>query len=386
MLAVLFVVRLAMGFQFQTVAASAPQLAGQLGVGLADIGFLIGIYMSPGIVLALPGGAIGARFGDKRVALTGLALMAGGGLLMALVPAWPAQVAGRLLAGTGGVILNVLMSKMVQDWFAGREIATAMGLFVNSWPVGIALGLAILPGVASQVGAAGVQIAAAAYAVAGFLLLALAYRSPPTAAPVATAQRGNLGRDAGSIVMVAALMWSLYNVGFAVFFSFAPIFLAERGMPMVAAGQLTGLAVWLAAVSVAAGGWLADRTGRPHAILVAGCIATAAAIALAGASGGNAVWIALVGFAFGFPAGPIMSLAPRVLTPATRAVGMGLFFTVFYVGNAVGPSLAGYAAAKAGGAEAALAIGVACFLACPLLLMLFLALSRRLVPEVPRGA
>jgi hypothetical protein len=32
------------------------------------------------------------------------------------------------LAGTGGVLLNVLMSKMVTDWFAGKEIATSMAV------------------------------------------------------------------------------------------------------------------------------------------------------------------------------------------------------------------------------------------------------------------
>jgi MFS family permease len=64
-----------------------------------------------------------------------------GGLVMAFGVGWPAQLSGRLLAGFGGVLLNVLMSKMVTDWFAGREIATAMAIYVNSWPFGIAIAL-----------------------------------------------------------------------------------------------------------------------------------------------------------------------------------------------------------------------------------------------------
>ena len=131
-LAVLFAVRAAMGFQFQSVAAVAPLLGHDLGVGLADIGLLIGLYLMPGVVLALPGGAIGAKFGDKATVLFGLALMCAGGVIMAVLPSWEAQIAGRLLAGIGGVLLNVLMSKMVTDWFGDREIATAMAIFVNS--------------------------------------------------------------------------------------------------------------------------------------------------------------------------------------------------------------------------------------------------------------
>jgi MFS family permease len=64
-LAVLFVVRLTMAFQFQSVAAVAPLLGTQFGVSLADIGILIGLYFTPGVALALPGGAVGQRFGDK---------------------------------------------------------------------------------------------------------------------------------------------------------------------------------------------------------------------------------------------------------------------------------------------------------------------------------
>jgi len=44
---------------------------------------------------------------------------------------WTVQIAGRLVAGAGVVLLNVQMTKMVADWFAGREIATAMAIFVK---------------------------------------------------------------------------------------------------------------------------------------------------------------------------------------------------------------------------------------------------------------
>jgi MFS family permease len=58
-----------MAFQFQSVAAVAPLLGHDFGVGLADIGILIGLYFTPGVALALPGGAIGQRFGDNTTVL-----------------------------------------------------------------------------------------------------------------------------------------------------------------------------------------------------------------------------------------------------------------------------------------------------------------------------
>ena len=50
-----------------------------------------------------------------------------GSLAMAFGDAWHWQIAGRLVSGAGGVLLTVQLTKMVTDWFAGKEIATAMG-------------------------------------------------------------------------------------------------------------------------------------------------------------------------------------------------------------------------------------------------------------------
>ena len=66
-LGLLFLVRTAMAFQFESVAAIGPVLQRDFGVGLPAIGMLIGLYLLPGVVIALPGGMIGRALGDKRV-------------------------------------------------------------------------------------------------------------------------------------------------------------------------------------------------------------------------------------------------------------------------------------------------------------------------------
>jgi MFS family permease len=177
-LAILFLARISMAFQFQAVAALAPVIMREFGVGLAEIGVLIGLYVAPGIVIAYPGGAIGRRLGDRRTVAIGMALMVVGGGLMALGTGWETQVAGRLIAGTGGVVLNVLMSKMVQDWFTGREIATAMGIFVNSWPVGIAAALLVLPMIADAGGYAAAAVSVTGLGAVGLALFLAGYRAP----------------------------------------------------------------------------------------------------------------------------------------------------------------------------------------------------------------
>ena len=80
-LAVLFLARTAMGFQFQSVATLSPFLVADLSIDYTQLGLLIGLYLLPGIVIAYPGGLLGQRFGDKNVAILGMTLMViGGGL------------------------------------------------------------------------------------------------------------------------------------------------------------------------------------------------------------------------------------------------------------------------------------------------------------------
>jgi MFS family permease len=366
-LAVLFVVRLSMSFQFQSVAAVAPLLGHDFGVGLADIGLLIGLYFTPGVALALPGGAIGQRFGDKTTVLGALVLMLLGGLAMAFSDSWNGQIAGRLVAGAGGVLLNVQMTKMVTDWFAGKEIATAMAIFVNSWPAGVAISLLTLPLIGTSYGVVAAYLAVAAAIGFGIILLAAGYRSPPDPA-TAAATSARLDRNAVVAVVVAGLIWGFFNVGFAVIFTFGPSMLVERGWSISAAGSTTSIVLWLSVLSVPVGGFLADRTKRPQSILVAGAILVAILMLALPRSSAVVLIVIALGLISGLPAGPIMSLPARVLAPATRAIGMGVFYTVYYAAMMLGPVIGGAYAKWAGSAAAAFDFGAVMLLACPLML------------------
>jgi predicted MFS family arabinose efflux permease len=369
-LAILFVVRLTIAFQFQSVAAVAPLLEKAFGVGLADIGLLIGLYFTPGVVLALPGGAIGRALGDKPTTIAALLLMIAGSLVMATTEIWGLQMAGRLASGAGGVLLTVQLTKMGADWFAGKEIATAMAIFVSSWPTGVAISLLVLPAIGTAHGAGAVFLAAAALTVVGIVLIAL-YQPPPTAIATAAGAPARLDPLALLAVIIAGLIWGLFNVGFAMIFSFGPSLLAERGWSIAAAGSAISLVLWLSVISVPAGGFIADRTGRPLTLAIAASLAVALLLAWLPRSDAVIPILVLIGLISGHPAGPIMSLPARVLAPATRAIGMGVFYTLFYAAMMLGPAIAGRLAKSAGTAAVALDLGALAVLACPPLMWLF---------------
>ena len=87
--------------------------------------------------------------------------------------------------------------------------------------------------------------------------------------------------------------------------------------------------------------------------------------------------IIALGILCGLAVGPILSLPTLVLEPATRAIGMGVFVSVSYIGLVLGPALGGKYATWAGSAGAAFDFGAAALLICPFVLWVFHRFQRR---------
>ncbi len=341
-LAVLFLARASIAFQFQSVAAISPVLVDDLKLDYAQLGLLVGIYMLPGAVISLPGGMLGARFGDKAIALCGLLLMVMGGVMTALADQYAMAVAGRLVSGVGAVLLNVLLTKMTSDWFAGREIIVAMAILVTSWPFGIGVALAIQPLLAAAQSWPLAIHATAGCSFLAFLLVAAIYRSP-VAVPAASSGKllGGMALREFTGASLAGLIWALYNVSYILLVTFAPPLLVARGLSTTDAGFATSLATWTLMISVPLGGVLIERIGRPLMLIAVCLVLMGLAIALAAICGDSRWAIALAGLISGIPAGAIMALRAHVLSPRSRAVGMGVFFTWYYLAMALFPAIAG---------------------------------------------
>lgn len=376
-LALLFLVRMTMAFQFQAVGALSPAFQEAFSVGIADIGVLVGLYFTPGLFLAAPGGALGRRFGDKQVVLAGLALMAVGGVLMAASEVWAGQLVGRLVAGLGGVLLNVLMTKMVADWFAGKEISFSLAVFVNSWPVGIAVALIVLPLVAEAGGLTSALTLVAALTVAGFGGLALFYRPPVGASGGPAAHDDRVRGALLGAVLAAGAVWGLYNAALAIVFSFGPELFIARGMGLAEAGSVTSIVLWLLAIGGSFAGFLIDRTGRRTLILVVGNLGFAVFVFVGSWTDQVLPNVIAMGVLSGVAVGAMMSLPALVLSPSTRAVGMGIFLTVHYFCSTVGPMIAGWIADLTGDIASTYQFAVALLIASVLFLPIYHRLAAR---------
>ena len=369
-LAALFLARSALGFHFQSVASVSPLLVEDLGIDFTEVGTLIGFFSLLGVVTALPAGFLGQRFGERRGCILGLAMMALGGLVMWLGDDFTVIGVGRIVAGTGGVIITVLMVKIVGDLFEGREVVTAMAILMNSWPVGIALGLYTQGAMAEAWGWQAVFLTAGIGSFAGMLLIAILYR--PAAKPVARAvQRLAITRSEATKVSLAGIVWVLYNAGYLMVLSFGPAMLVVRGLDVAAAGLLIANATFVYMFAIPLGGWLSEKLARPNLVMVGCFAASALVIAIIPVVDAPLLLFILAAIFIGIPTGNVMALTVETVRAEHRNTGTGLYHTWNHAGLFVGPALAGWivdqtgdpaSAMFFGGAAVVLAIFVLCAL------------------------
>jgi predicted MFS family arabinose efflux permease len=328
MLAVVFVTRTSMGFQFQSIASVAPHLVSDLGLSYAKVGTLVGLFTLPGAVFALPGGMLGQRFGERRVVVASLGLMAVGGAVTAASGSFLPAAAGRLVSGAGAVLMNILLAKMIADWFVGAEVATAMAVMLTSWPVGLGLAVATLGRLASWRAAV---LTTTAAPILGLVLMLTLYRDPPRGGAGVRAPVARLPRRDFWLSLSGGFAWGCFNASLVSVVAFGPGVLIARGASMGDAGFVVSLALWVTIVSVPVGGLVSDRIGRPNLLIVGGSLVATLVTMFLPVITPAVVGFCLLGLVVGAPPGPMMSLLPKTLAADRLATGFGVYYTVFYL-------------------------------------------------------
>src|SRR6266436_1445694 len=128
------------------VNIALPAIGRDLGAGVDGLQWIISGYLLTLSALILLGGALGDRFGRRRVFVIGVIWFAAASLVCGLAPNLPALVAARVLQGIGGALLTpgslaILQASFADDdraqaigaWSGLGGIATAVGPFLGGW-------------------------------------------------------------------------------------------------------------------------------------------------------------------------------------------------------------------------------------------------------------
>ena len=342
MLALIFATRVGLGFQFQTIGSVADPLIQRLHLSFAEVGTLIGLFLMPGLVLAIPAGFAGRYAADRVLVAIGLVCLAFGGALAASADGFVVLALGRLLCGVGFVLTTLYYTKMVADWFSGRELATAMAVLVMSWPFGIAMGQVGHGWLQATQGWRAPFVAASLYCLIGAIAVLFVYRPPHRTGAASVAPSARLTSREWTLTLIASVAWATFNAGYVIYLSFAPRVLVAGGMGGLEAAWIISLASWVMIFSGAMCGQIADRTGRADLILYVCLCCGMASLALLP----QIAWAVPVSLAFGLlgvaPAGIVMALTGAAMAPEKRAFGMGVFLSVFFLLTGPAPAVAGW--------------------------------------------
>ncbi|WP_108783255.1 MFS transporter [Pontivivens insulae] len=360
-LALLFFARIGLGFQFQTLGSVSDGLVVAFGLDYASVGLLVGLFMAPGLILALPAGYLGRLIADREMVTFGFAALALGGLLSSMAESSVGVGIGRVISGAGFLFTTLYLTKMVADWFEGREIATAMSVLVMSWPFGIAMG---------QVGHAWLELAfdwrapfliASAYCMMAAMGVFALYRPPQSHRNAGFSTSARLAGLEWRLVLCAAAAWGVFNAAYVTYLTFGPKVLEASGTSAVAAAGVISIGSWLMIASGTLCGQIVDRFGRRDVVLalcMSGAVLSLWMLSLQGAGVLASLLFGLVGMA---PAGVIMSLAGLALRPQSRAFGMGVFFTNYYAIMFLTPPAVGAIQDATGQPEGAILLAMVLF-------------------------
>jgi CP family cyanate transporter-like MFS transporter len=316
-----------------------------LGLSAAGAGLLTALPVVCMGVFAPAGAALGRRVGREAAVSWALLLVAAGTLARGLGPSVVPLYGGTLVAGIGIAMGLALLPGVVKAWFPDRA-GTVTGVYTAGlvsgamvasaatvplmetlglgWPAGIAVwGLLAVAALAAWAPVTGRRRAASAAGPAP-ARLRLPWRS-------GVAWRVTLYMGSQSLLYYAALTW------------LSPLYL-DAGWSASRAGLLLGLFSLTQIFSALAVPALADRTGdhRPWLALCVGTVTLMLAAFGLAPTAAPWLWAALLGLGVGGMFALALALLVNMAsTPAAAARLSGMALLVGYLLAATGPVLAG---------------------------------------------
>lgn len=122
------------------VNVALPAISRDLGVGVAGMQWVLTGYLITLSALILLGGALGDRFGRRKVFVIGTVWFALASALCSLAPNLPVLVAARALQGAGGALLMPGSLAIIQASFAEEDRGAAIGAWSGLGGITTALG------------------------------------------------------------------------------------------------------------------------------------------------------------------------------------------------------------------------------------------------------
>ena len=161
-----------------TLAVANPLIRGDLGLSIADMGYLLSAFLWAYAFAQLPTGAMVDRLGPRLLLTCGLSAWSLAQLLGGLVQSFTQFFGARVLLGIGEAPQFPTGARVVRDWFNPRDRGLATGIFNCASSLGTAIAVPLLTWLMLSFGW---RAMFAAMGIAGLLMAGvwfLNYRNP----------------------------------------------------------------------------------------------------------------------------------------------------------------------------------------------------------------
>jgi EmrB/QacA subfamily drug resistance transporter len=128
------------GIDTTVVNVALPTIGAELGTGFGALQWMVTAYTLTLASFILLGGALGDRYGRRRVFVVGVVWFAAASLLCGVAPDAGALIGARALQGIGGALLTPGSLAIIQASFSGEDRARAIGTWSGLGGVATAIG------------------------------------------------------------------------------------------------------------------------------------------------------------------------------------------------------------------------------------------------------
>lgn len=341
-----------------------PLFALYLGAGPEAIGFVVGISTVTGIFFKLPSGALSDVIGRRKTMLIGILVFAVMPFAYLFVTDYSLLVVVRFIHGLATAIYGPVSMAVVADT-AGTRKGEMLSWFSSVTIIGNLLGAPVGGFILhNTAGASGPAIADfhRAYLVSGFagmmsLILALRLLTEKEAVGKGNGLKESFKRFTSGIkevisdkrVVLTSNMEGLQNLTVGALEAFLPIYaVTVAGLNEFQAGLLWGIQVLVTILSKPIMGKTSDRYGRKP-LIVAGMILCAISFgSIPMLKSFYPLMLAAIVFGFGeaFVTSSSAAFIADICKEKHFGTAMGVFGTLFDIGHAAGPILAGVLIAR----------------------------------------
>ena len=361
---------------FQSIPPILPLVHSEMHLTYTQSGLLMSLFSLPGIFVSLLGGFLSDRYGIRRLGTGCFLLMIGGTLLVGLGMDLQTLELGRVTAGVGGFTLSVFLPKLLSQWFKGKELGLAMGVYNTGVPLGSVICFGLFGKMGSLWGWRLPILLTGIYLVITFILFLTLYRLPrsPEIREDKPLSIYKSLKEMGLPIWFVGLSWLWFNAAFTSFATFAPDLFLQKNYTIEQSGLLIGIPLLGSLFFSAPIGYLVDRVRHQEWFIGIGGVALAILALFFNFSSSFLLLVILMGIFSAMIPAPIYSLPPEILKAGNVGLGFGIISTCSSMGLFVAPYLAGKAKDISGSYGWSFIL-ISFF---SLLIMIFIFLTRRL--------